>query len=138
MFDENEKVDVLVENELPPKAQQTSVENELKQTNKQAKRKGVFRFGQLSEFKLLKEYKPNKSQVMCMVCNIQFNVHYGGKNDVVQESKTKQHSKNMLTFSIDRQRITTTIKSTCEKDETAAAEATIVYHTVWHEISYLA
>ncbi|CAF1516743.1 unnamed protein product [Rotaria sordida] len=44
----------------------------------------------------------------------------------------------MLTFSIDRQLITTAIKPTREKDEIAAAEATIVYHSVRHGISYLA
>ena len=73
-----------------------------------------------------------------MACNNQFSVHYGGKNDVVQHSKSKVHSKNMLTFSINRQLITATIKPTREKDEIAAAEATLVYHGVRHGISYLA
>ncbi len=73
-----------------------------------------------------------------MACNCQFSVHYGGKNDVVQHSKTKQHSRNMLTFSIDRELITTAMKPIREKDEIAAAEATLVYHGVRHGISYLA
>ncbi|CAF3726372.1 unnamed protein product [Rotaria socialis] len=44
----------------------------------------------------------------------------------------------MLTFSVDRQLITTTLKPNREKDEIAAAEATLVYHGVRHGISYLA
>ncbi|CAF2137919.1 unnamed protein product [Rotaria magnacalcarata] len=44
----------------------------------------------------------------------------------------------MLTFSVDRQLITTTLKPNREKDEIAAAEATLVYHGVRHEIPYLA
>jgi hypothetical protein len=45
-----------------------------------------------------------------MACNSPFNIHYGRKSDVVQHSKTKQHSTKMLTFSMDRQLITTTMK----------------------------
>jgi hypothetical protein len=45
-----------------------------------------------------------------MACNNQFSVHHGGKNDVLQHSKNKQHLKNILTFSLDRQLITTTMK----------------------------
>jgi hypothetical protein len=37
----------------------------------------------LSEFKFLKEYKPDKSQIMCMACDDQFSVHYGIKNDKI-------------------------------------------------------
>ena len=65
-----------------------------------------------------------------MACNSQFNVHYDRKCDVVQHSKTKQHSTKMLTFSMDHQLITTTMKPLQEKDEIATGEATIVYHDV--------
>ncbi|CAF3372842.1 unnamed protein product [Rotaria sp. Silwood2] len=85
-----------------------------------------------------KQYKPDKTRVTCMACNNQFSVHYGGKSDVLQHSKNKQHLKNMLTFSLDRQLITKTMKPNREKDEVAAAEATLVYHAVRHGISYLA
>ncbi|CAF4683763.1 unnamed protein product, partial [Rotaria sp. Silwood2] len=44
----------------------------------------------------------------------------------------------MLTFSVDRQLITTALKPNRDKDEIAAAEATLVYHGVRHGISYLA
>ncbi|CAF1209422.1 unnamed protein product [Rotaria sordida] len=44
----------------------------------------------------------------------------------------------MLTFSVDCHLITTTMKSSREKDEIAAAEATLVYHDVRHRISYIA
>jgi hypothetical protein len=59
------------------------------------------------------------------------------KSDVVQHSKNKQHVKNMLAFTVDRQLITTTMKPSHEKDEVAAAEATLVYHGVRHRMSYL-
>ncbi|CAF3835385.1 unnamed protein product [Rotaria magnacalcarata] len=36
----------------------------------------------------------------------------------------------MLTFSVDRQLITTTLKPNREKDEIASAEATLVYHAI--------
>jgi len=138
MFDQNEEVEILVENELIPKVQATSSETNTKEKDKQERKKGIFKYEWLQEFKFLKEYKPDKSQATCMACNSQFSVHYGGKNDVIQHSKTKQHSKNMLTFSIDRQLITTAMKPIREKDEIAAAEATLVYHGVRHGISYLA
>ncbi|CAF1354654.1 unnamed protein product [Rotaria magnacalcarata] len=44
----------------------------------------------------------------------------------------------MLTFSVDRQLITTTLKPNREKDEIASAEATLVYHGIRHGISYFA
>jgi hypothetical protein len=76
--------------------------------------------------------------VTCIACNNQFSVHYGGKNDVLQHSKSKQHLINILTFSLDRELITTKMKPNCEKDEVAAAEATLVYNSIRHRISYLA
>jgi hypothetical protein len=39
----------------------------------------------------LREYKSDKSQATRMTCNSEFNVHYGGKDDVVQHSKSKQY-----------------------------------------------
>jgi len=90
------------------------------------------------ELKFLNEYKLDKSQATCMACNSQYNVHYVGKSNVVEHSKNKQYVKNMLTFSVDRQLITTTIKPSHEKDEVAAAEATLVYHDVRHRMPYLA
>ncbi len=65
-----------------------------------------------------------------MACNSQLIVHYGGKSDVVQHSKAKQHSTKMLTFSMDRHLITTTMKPIREKDEIVAGEATMVHHDV--------
>lgn len=65
-----------------------------------------------------------------MACNSPFNIHYGRKSDVVQHSKTKEYSTKMLTFSMDRQLITTTMKPIREKDQIDAGEATIVYHDV--------
>ncbi|CAF1463507.1 unnamed protein product [Rotaria sp. Silwood1] len=138
MLKENEDVEILERNELSPIAQVTSPEVDKKSKDKQEKRKGVFRSEWLTEFNFLKEYKPDKSQAICMACNSQFSVYHGGKNDAVQHSKSKQHKKNMLTFSIDRQLITTTMKPTREKEEVAAAEATLVYHGVKHKISYMA
>ncbi|UJR13030.1 hypothetical protein I4U23_000057 [Adineta vaga] len=44
----------------------------------------------------------------------------------------------MLTFSVERQLITLTLKPNCEKDEIVAGEATLVYHGFRHGISYLA
>jgi hypothetical protein len=138
MFNQNEETEIFVENEQSSKEQATPVETHEKKKDKQEKRKGVFKSEWLAEFKFLKEYKSDKSQATCMACNSQFNVHYGGKSDVVQHSKNKQHVKNMLTFNVDRQLITTTMKPTREKDEIAATEATLVYHSVRHRISYLA
>ena len=137
MLEENEGVEILERNELPPTVQVISPEANKKSKDKQEKRKGVFQPEWLTEFKFLKEYKPDRSQITCMACNIQFSVHYGGKNDVIQYSKTKQHLKKVSTFSVDRQLITTAIKPMREKDEVAAVEATLVYHGVQHRISYL-
>ena len=138
MLEENEDIEILQRNELSPTAQVTSPEASKKSKDKQEKRKGVFRSEWLTEFSFLKEYKPDKSQATCMACNSQFSVHHGGKNDVVQHAKSKQHKKNMLTFSVDRQLITTAMKQTREKEEVAATEATLVYHGVKHRISYVA
>jgi hypothetical protein len=138
MFYQSEEVDILEEDELSSKARSTLSEIDKKQKDKREKKKGIFKYEWLKEFTFLKKYKPDKSQATCMACNCQFNVHYGGKNDVIEHSKSKQHLKNMLTFSVDRQLITTTPKPNREKDEIAAAEATLVYHGVRHGISYLA
>jgi hypothetical protein len=139
MLNQNEDIEIILVNEQSSEAQATATPHETleKQRNKE-KKKGVFRSEWLSEFKFLKEYKSDKSQVTCMACNDQFSVHYGGKSDVVQHSKSKQHIKNMLAFSIDRQLITTAMRSSREKDEIAAAEATLVYHGVQHGMAYLA
>ncbi len=98
MFDQNEEAEVSVENELSLEAQSTAPETNIKQKDKQEKKKGIFRSEWLQEFKFLKEYKPDKSQATCIACNNQFSVHCGGKNDVVQHTKTKQHAKNILTY----------------------------------------
>ncbi|CAF1359389.1 unnamed protein product [Rotaria magnacalcarata] len=139
MYDENEGVEILETTKLSPIpiAQVTSPDDGKKSKDKQEK-KGVFRCEWLTEFNFLKEYKPDKSKATCIACNSQFSVHYGGKTDVVQHSKSKQHKTNMLTFSVDRQLITTTMKPTREKEEVAATEATLVYHGVKHRISYVA
>ena len=44
-----------------------------------------------------------------MPCNNQLTVHYGGKGDVVQHSKSKQHFKYIQTFSVNGQLINTTM-----------------------------
>ena len=138
MVDQFEEVEALAVNELLPEAQSTSSPSSLNKKDGQRKRKGIFRSEWLQEYNFLKEYKPDQSQVTCMACNSQFNIHYGGKNDVLQHSKSKQHTKNMLTFNTNRQLITTTMKPIRENDQIAAAEAAIVYHSVRHGISYLA
>ncbi|CAF3868306.1 unnamed protein product, partial [Rotaria sp. Silwood1] len=89
MSDENEGVEILETTELSP-----------------------IPTAELTEFGFLKEYKPDKSKATCMACNSQFSVHYGGKTDVVQHSKSKQRKRNMLTFSVDRQLITISMKPT--------------------------
>ena len=79
---------------------------------KTIKRKNrVFKSQWLHEFSFSTEYKPDKSQVISMACNSQFSVHCRGKNNVIQQLKSKQHSKMMLKFSTDRQLIITTMKS---------------------------
>ena len=99
-------------------------------------KKGIFKSEWLQELKFLKEYKPDQSQITCMACNRQFSIHYGGKNNVLEHSKSKEHSKNMLTFNVHRQLITTTMRPIREKDQVAAAEAAIGYHGVRHRILY--
>ena len=69
-----------------------------KRKEKNEKKKGVFRSEWLNEFSFLKEYKQDKTRVTCMACNNQFSVHYGGKNDVLQHSKSKQHLMNSDRF----------------------------------------
>jgi hypothetical protein len=46
-----------------------------------------------------------------MVCNSQFSVHYVGKAMLYIIQRINNMSKNMLKFSVDRQLITTTMKS---------------------------
>ena len=138
MFFLSEECEVLGEKELSEETQSTLHETDKKRKETNGKKKGVFRSEWLNEFPFLKEYKPDKTRVTCMACNVQFSVYYGGKNDVLQHSKNKQHLNNILTFSIDRQLITSKMKPNREKDEAAAAEAALVYHSVRHGISYFA
>lgn len=138
MSSESNELEILDEKESLQGPQTTSSETDKKRKKKTEEKKGVFRSEWLNEFPFLKEYKPDKTRVTCMACNSQFSVHYAGKSDVLQHSKNKQHLKNMMIFSLDRQLITETMKPNREKDEVAAAEATLVYHGVRHRISYIA
>ena len=137
MLEENEDVEILEINELSPITKVASSAADKKSKDKQ-ERKKVFRSEWLTEFNFLKEYKSDKSQATCMACNSQFGVHYGGKNDVVKHSKSKQHNKNISTFSVGRQLIAITMKPIREKEELAAVEASLVYHGVRHRISCIA
>ncbi len=74
MSNQNEETDSFVETEQSSKAQGTSDETSEKKKDKQEKRKGVLKSEQLTEFKFLKEYKPDKSQATCKACNSQFNI----------------------------------------------------------------
>ncbi|CAF1370296.1 unnamed protein product [Rotaria magnacalcarata] len=58
-------------------------------------------------------------------------------SEIDKKQKDKREKKKGI-FNVDRQLITTTLKPNREKDEIAAAEATLVYHGVSHGISYLA
>jgi hypothetical protein len=89
MLNQNEESEIFVEKEQLSKTPVTPDEFDEKNKDKKEKRKGVFKSEWLNKFNFLKEYKPDKSQVTCMACNSPFNVHYGGKTDVVQHSKNK-------------------------------------------------
>ncbi|CAF1373952.1 unnamed protein product [Adineta ricciae] len=55
-------------------------------------KKGVFNQQWLNDaqFKLfLREYKPDRMKAHCIVCNEQFSIHHGGKNDVDRHMKLK-------------------------------------------------
>ncbi|CAF4524758.1 unnamed protein product, partial [Rotaria sp. Silwood2] len=110
------------------------------QQNKRKRKKGVFNKEWLKIAKyqrFLKEYKSNSSQATCIVCNLQFSVHYRGKTDIDNHMKTQKHQSNMKSFDMNQQLITNTMKPSREKDEIAAAEGTLVYHGVKHGHSYL-
>jgi hypothetical protein len=104
------------------------------------KRKGVFNPQWLLDAKFrsfLQEYKPDPSKALCIACNEQFSIHHSGKNDIDRHTQLKKHINSMKSFSINRQRITATMKPNKEGEETAAAEGTLVYHSVQHGHSYL-
>ncbi|CAF1253408.1 unnamed protein product, partial [Rotaria sordida] len=84
----------------------------------------------------LRQYKPDSAKVLCIASNEHFSVCDGGKNDIHRHIKLKRHNNNIKSFGINRQLITSTMKSNKEVEETAAAEGTFVYHEVKHSHSY--
>ena len=78
----------------------------------------------------LREYKPDSAKVLYISSNEHFSVCDGGKNDIDRHIKLKRHNNNIKSFGINRQLITSTMKSNKEVEETAAAEGTFVYHGV--------
>ena len=68
MPNQNEDTEIFLINEQSSEAQATATPNgNLEKKRNQEKKKGVFRSEWLSEFKFLKEYKPDRSQVTCQV-----------------------------------------------------------------------
>ena len=97
MLNQNEDIEIVLVNEQSSEAQATATPNAtLEKKRNKEKKKGVFRSEWLSEFKFLKEYKSDKSQVTCMACNDQFSVHYGGKSDFFEIDCLEKTKKTLL------------------------------------------
>ncbi|CAF1529795.1 unnamed protein product, partial [Rotaria sordida] len=97
--------------------------------NEKKKKKGVFNPQWLLDAKFgsfLREYKQDPTKAVCIACNEQFSIYHGGKNDIDRHTKSKKHINSMKSFNVNRQLITSTIKSNKEGEETAAAEGTLV------------
>lgn len=109
---------------------------ETKTLNAEKKRKkGVFNPQWKNDSKyasFLKECRSDCTKAMCIACNEQFSVHFGGKNDVDRHAKSKKHVTVMRSFTINRQLITSSMKKVKDGDDTAAAEESLVYHGVKH------
>ncbi|CAF3398349.1 unnamed protein product [Rotaria sp. Silwood1] len=102
-------------------------------------KKGMFNSQWLlnSQFaSFLQQYKPDSAKVLCIASNKHFSVCDGRKNDIDRHIKLKRYNNNIKSFGIDRQLITSTMKSNTKVEETAAAEGTFVYHGVKHSHSH--
>ncbi|CAF4070121.1 unnamed protein product, partial [Rotaria sp. Silwood1] len=68
--------------------------NAAKDTDGKKRNKGVFNPQWLLDVKFrsfLREYKPDPTKVVCIACNEQFSIHYGGKKDIDRHAKLKKH-----------------------------------------------
>lgn len=77
-------------------------------TKKKVKRLCTFRECWLDEYSWIQPTE-NKNRVYCIICEKDFGVSYGGKNDVKRHEEAKTHQKMSLTFD---SRVKTEVSST--------------------------
>ena len=75
------------------------------------------------------------TKAFCTLCRREFSIGHGGEHDLIQHPVTEMHKK--ATLAKGASNISSFFSmSTAEIDRIAASEATFVYHTVKHGLSY--
>ncbi|XP_078282406.1 uncharacterized protein LOC144608476 [Rhinoraja longicauda] len=77
----------------------------------------------------------DSTKAFCTLCRREFSIGHGGESDLTQHASTAVHKK--ATLAEGASKVAKLVrKSTAENDKIAASEASYVYHTVKHGLSY--
>ena len=105
--------------------------------DKPAKKKRLCSYNKQWEAKKtwVKPVSGDSTKAFCTLCRREFSIGHGGENDLTQHASTEMHKKATLAKGASNIGAFF-VTSTAENDKIAASEASYVYHTVKHGLSY--
>lgn len=75
-------------------------------------------------------------RAFCNLCRREFSISHGGEHDLTQHVSTEIHKKTVHAKGTSNIRLFFANTSTRETDQEAASEASYVFHTISHGLSY--
>ncbi|CAG9566208.1 unnamed protein product [Danaus chrysippus] len=92
----------------------------------------------MKSYSFIKPALNNKNRALCTLCQKEFSISHGGKNDIEKHQKSNEHQKRERSASLSTslKLFLKTDQMTTQEEKVIAAEITKTYHSVKHYLSF--
>lgn len=92
----------------------------------------------MKSYSFIKPVPNNKCRALCTLCQREFSISHGDKNDIEKHQKCNEHQKKerSAALSTSLKLFLKTDQMTTQEEKVIAAEVTKTYHSVKHSLSF--